>query len=279
MFLVCFLKIMHPVVNKDVLVIVPTHSRDHTFSYTVESILNQSYKNFNLAIIGDGVDDEYKKNIQKIADSDDRIFFYDNVKTKLTGRTGEVHRNQPIQDFNPKYITYCGDDDLLISNHIEKMVEEIQGYDFVHPVAYMLKQKGNNSEYINRFLQNKVDSIYIKAYNFISLTGVMHTKELFDKTDGWTAAPNRLGTDHHMWLKFMDIEGFKGKSSLFSTTIKINRSGIKMQQKVTLKDELEFIKEWSEAIKVEGFIEKWNSYIDQVIANKKGNPVVYNIKE
>ena len=66
MFLVCFLKTMHPLVNKDVLVIVPTHSRDHTFSYTVESILNQSYKNFNLAIIGDGVDDEYKKNIQKI---------------------------------------------------------------------------------------------------------------------------------------------------------------------------------------------------------------------
>jgi len=140
---------MQGVVSRDVLVIVPTHSRDHTFSYTVDSILNQSYKNFNLAIVGDGVDDEYKKNIQKIADLDDRIFFYDNVKTKLTGRTGEVHRNKPIQDFNPKYITYCGDDDLLISNHIEKMVEEIQGCDFVHPVAYMLKQKGNNSEYIN----------------------------------------------------------------------------------------------------------------------------------
>jgi glycosyltransferase involved in cell wall biosynthesis len=46
---------MHPLVNKDVLVIVPTNSRDHTFSYTIDSILNQSYKNFNLAIVGDGV--------------------------------------------------------------------------------------------------------------------------------------------------------------------------------------------------------------------------------
>jgi hypothetical protein len=77
----------------------------------------------------------------------------------------------------------------------------------------------------------------------------------------------------------MDIEGFKGKSSLFSTTIKINRSGIKMQQGVTLEDELEFIKEWSEAIKDKGFIKKWNLYIDQVVANKKGNPVIYDIKQ
>jgi glycosyltransferase involved in cell wall biosynthesis len=130
---------MHPVVNKDVLVIVPTHSRDHTFSYTIDSILNQSYKNFNLAIIGDGVTEEYKKNIQKIVDSDDRVFFYDNKKTKLTGKTGEVHRNKPIEDFNPKYITYCGDDDLLIPNHIEKMLEEIQGYDFVNPVPLPYK--------------------------------------------------------------------------------------------------------------------------------------------
>jgi hypothetical protein len=52
-----------------------------------------------------------------------------------------------------------------------------------------------------------------------------------------------------------------------------------MQQGVTLKDEVEFIKEWSQAIKDKGFIKKWNSYIDQVITNKKGNPVVYNIKE
>ena len=279
MFLVYFLKTMQDVVSRDVLVIVPTHSRDHTFSYTIDSILNQSYKNFNLAIIGDGVSEEYKKNIQKIVDSDDRIFFYDNKKNRDTGRTGEVHRNKPIQDFNPKYITYCGDDDLLISNHIEKMVEEIQGYDFVHPIAYMVKQKNNNSEYLGRFLQNRVDSIYIKAYNFISLTGAMHTKELFDKTDGWTPAKGGRGTDHNMWLKFLEVDGFKGKSSLFSTTIKINRSSCKKQDKVTLEDELDFIKEWSEAIKDKGFIEKWNSYIDQVVANKKGNPVIYDIKQ
>ena len=279
MFLVCFLKTMHPLVNKDVLVIVPTHSRDHTFSYTIDSILNQSYKNFNLAIVGDGVTEEYKKIIQKIVDSDDRVFFYDNKKTKLTGKTGEVHRNKPIEDFNPKYITYCGDDDLLIPNHIEKMLEEIQGYDFVNPVPYMVKQKDTKAEYLGRFLDNKVDAIYFKAYNFVSLTGVMHTKKIFDRVGGWTAAPNALGTDHNMWLKFVKVKDFKAKGSRFSTTIKINRSGIKKQYKITLDDELEFIKEWSEAIKDKGFVEKWNAYMDQVIVNKKANPTVYDIKQ
>ena len=65
MFLVYFLKTMQDVVSRDVLVIVPTHSRDHTFIYTIDSILNQSYKNFNLAIIGDGVNEEYKKIFRK----------------------------------------------------------------------------------------------------------------------------------------------------------------------------------------------------------------------
>jgi hypothetical protein len=46
-----------------------------------------------------------------------------------------------------------------------------------------------------------------------------------------------------------------------------------------LEDELEFIKEWSEAIKDKGFVEKWNAYMDQVIVNKKGNPEVYDIKQ
>jgi len=248
---------------RDVLVIVPTYSRQHTIAYTIASILNQTYSNFNLAIIGDGVSDEYKKIIQKIAESDDRIHFYDNPKSK---RVGEPYRNSVIKEFNPKYITYCGDDDLFISNHIEKMLDEIKGYDFVHPLAYWVMHRTTDAKFFDRFLDDpNALQWLLDGNNFISLTGAMHTKEIFDRTDGWTTTPEGTPTDRYMWGKFFALDNFKAKSSRLCTTIKISHSGVKKLQGVDLHIELETIKQWHKTINKDMFMKQWEQYIKNVV--------------
>ena len=248
---------------KKVLVIVPTHSREHTLEYTVKSILNQTYTDFNLAIIGDGVSESYKKIIQKIVELDKRIYFYDNPKSE---RTGEPYRNEVIKKFNPKYITYCGDDDLFISNHISTMVDEIRGYDFVHPLAYWIIHKSNDATFFDRFLDNK-ESLdwFLKGNNFISLTGAMHTKEIFNKTEGWTTTPKGFSTDRYMWGKFFDIDGFKPRSSRKCTTIKISYSTLKAKNNITPEDELSLIKHWFNVISNKAFIKQWEAYIKNTV--------------
>ena len=115
-----------------VLVIMPTHNKADRIKYSIDSVLKQTYPDFDFAIVGDGVGDDTRYVIEEFKKIDSRITFYDNEKGYE--KIGEENRDKVIKDFpDAEYITYLADDDLFIKNHIEVMLKEIKGYDFVHP--------------------------------------------------------------------------------------------------------------------------------------------------
>ena len=67
--------------NPLITVITPTYNRSNLLiSRAVKSVLNQTYKNFEFIIVGDGCTDDTEKKLKKIKDK--RIQFY-NIKKKF----------------------------------------------------------------------------------------------------------------------------------------------------------------------------------------------------
>ena len=111
----------------NVSVIVPIYNAESTIERCVNSILNQSYKNFELILIDDGsTDNSLKviinnyKNIKNI-----KIITQKNIGVART-------RNKGIKIAKGKYIMFIDNDDFIDIDYIEKHVDKIKkGFDVV----------------------------------------------------------------------------------------------------------------------------------------------------
>lgn len=100
--------------NEKVSVIVPVHNAEKYLAETMESILNQSYKDLELLIVDDASSDGSMKVAASF--SDDRIRLLTN-----TGRHSAADaRNLGIREATGRYIAYLDADDIWDKKKIEK---------------------------------------------------------------------------------------------------------------------------------------------------------------
>jgi len=106
--------------NLFISVIVPTYNRSDLISETIKSILNQTYRNFELIIVDDGSTDNTEEVIRKFKDS--RIKY---IKTDNWGGPARP-RNIGIKKAKGEYIAFCDDDDMWDKKKLEKQIPHFQ---------------------------------------------------------------------------------------------------------------------------------------------------------
>ena len=100
-------------------VIIPTYNREHFLKRTVDSILSQTFKDFELIIVDDGSTDHTKDLIDTY--EDDRIvYFY----KENGGQNSAV--NMGLQKARGEYIAFCDSDDTWMPKKLEKCMEKYQ---------------------------------------------------------------------------------------------------------------------------------------------------------
>lgn len=98
-------------------VIMPLYNGEKYLRESINSILNQSYENFELIIVNDGSKDKSEELIQKI--SDNRITLLSNE----ANRGLAFSLNKGINNALGKYILRMDADDLALPNRIKRQVE------------------------------------------------------------------------------------------------------------------------------------------------------------
>jgi glycosyltransferase involved in cell wall biosynthesis len=116
---------------------------------TIPSILNQTYQNFEVVIVGDHCIDNTSELVQQISDS--RLRFHDLPKRGKYPKDhwnrwfvqGTVPRNQGLRLARGKWLAWISDDDVLLPNHFESLLRFAQkgNYEFVS-AAYTLEKNG-----------------------------------------------------------------------------------------------------------------------------------------
>lgn len=119
-------------INKDkplVSVLIPTYNRAEILTRrTIPSILNQTYENIEIIIVGDNCSDETSRMISKI--KDDRIIFHNlsergkypqNPKDRWMV-AGTAPANKAIELASGQWIAPLDDDDEFLKDHIEVLL-------------------------------------------------------------------------------------------------------------------------------------------------------------
>ncbi|MBD0381815.1 glycosyltransferase family 2 protein [Paenibacillus sedimenti] len=106
-------------------VIIPTYNRPLELSELVESLSRQTYQNLQIIIVND-----FGPSVDFIAE------LYPELRIQIVNmpqNLKHVHaRNRGLQEVRGDFIMLCDDDDMLLPIHVERMLQEIEGYDLVY---------------------------------------------------------------------------------------------------------------------------------------------------
>jgi len=111
-------------------IIIPTYNRAHLIGETLDSVLAQTYTNWECIVVDDGSTDNTAEVVQSYQDKDTRFYFHQRPQDRPKG--ANACRNYGFELSKGEYIQWLDSDDLLGSNKIYKQVEVLE------------KQKGNS---------------------------------------------------------------------------------------------------------------------------------------
>ena len=160
-------------------VVMPIRNAEKTLSKSIESILAQSYKNFEFFILDDSSTDNSSKIIYEYSINDSRIKLFSN-KVNL-GLTKSL--NILINQANNKYIARQDSDDISETSRFEKQVMYLENsqYRACTSRATIL----NKSSKIPKFSYLLPNKFVIKFKNPFIHGTLMIEKKLLDEVGGY----------------------------------------------------------------------------------------------
>lgn len=130
-------------------IIITTYCGEKTIKKAIESILKQSYQNFEILVVDDNFLSSNASNKTKevlVKLNDNRIRYFQ------TGHyNGARARNIGIKEAKGEYISFLDDDDIYLENRLEMCVETLQQhgeYDGVYTGVIIMQQSGRITECI-----------------------------------------------------------------------------------------------------------------------------------
>lgn len=156
--------------NNLVTIIVPAYNNEKNVRDTIESIINQSYKNLEIILINDGSTDKTLDILNDYKSKDSRI----KVFSQLNSGPGEA-RNYGIREMSGDYATFVDADDIigektieLLINSIKKQHVDVVRYNFFYSTNKNLKEKRGDfldldcCKFENEAIRKKLLPIFIK---------------------------------------------------------------------------------------------------------------------
>ena len=102
-------------------VILPVYNVEKYLKQCLDSIVNQTFKDFECLCVNDGSTDNSLSILQEYAQKDKRF----KIITQKNGGTS-VARNTGIKHTNTKYLTFIDSDDWITENYLEILYNKIE---------------------------------------------------------------------------------------------------------------------------------------------------------
>lgn len=161
-------------VNPRATVIISTYNRSSVLPYSVGSVIDQSVKELQILVIGDGCTDDSGEVVEGLGDS--RVEWIN-----LPERSGHqsAPNNEGLRRAEAPVVFYLGHDDLWFPHHVEVLLSAIDGG---ADVAYGMLARVAGDGSIK--LVPRARPYYAKA-SAVLPSGFAHRKSLVDKAGGW----------------------------------------------------------------------------------------------
>lgn len=177
-------------------VIISTYNRPAKLDKAIESVVKQSYRNWELFVVDDCSPGEETQAVgKKWQEADPRVHY---IRAEKNHGYGNKPRNTGILAAKGEYICYLDDDCEFLTRHIERLVAEIQATkaDVVYCDMWLVTPEGQRAEGIAR----DFDGQFLLHKNFIDTNEVLHTREIVFAVGGWDETLPRF-MDWNLWVR------------------------------------------------------------------------------
>lgn len=223
--------------NDLVSVVIPSYNRFEFLQKAIDSILNQTYKNFEIIVVNDGSTQEeyYSYKFPKVVKV---INLETNQKNILGYVSNEYIRNFGIKAARGKYLAFLDDDDLWMPEKLEIQLKSMiknsskfsstEGfyglghynkdaeYQLYNDEKYysVIKKKYSGTKFYSFLDKLKGKKFtypeiwtheFIQVHNCIITSSVIVEKKLMDVLGGFRGLPTTLKADYDCWLGLLQL--------------------------------------------------------------------------
>ncbi|QGA81060.1 glycosyltransferase family 2 protein [Candidatus Nanohalobium constans] len=185
-------------------VIVPTYKRDEKLERALESIISQTYTDFELIVVDDNPEQEDKEKVKEIVESLDKdIDLERHINDNAQGVSSA--RNLGIQNASGKYIAFLDDDDEWKPEKLEKEAEDFKqnNYDAVYS-AIEAYRDGEVQDIVRKEEKLGLEQI-LERDKIGSPSKVSVKKEVLEEINGFDEdIPS--GEDWDLWIRLIENE-------------------------------------------------------------------------
>lgn len=183
--------------NKKVSIIIPVYNSEQYIKNTLESVLNQTYQDFEIIVIDDCSNDSSKEIINKMTERDSRLIY--RLQERNCGVA--VARNTALDLSTGRYIAFLDSDDEWKKNKLEKqlrLMEEKQA-GFVFSAIEMMDETGQRRKEIRKIV-TEVTYSYLLKNTVIPTSSVLIDRNIIDD---FKMPLMRSGQDYAAWLRIL----------------------------------------------------------------------------
>lgn len=188
-------------------VIIPTYNRAHLIGRAIQSVLNQTYQDFEIIIVNDGSSDNTEDIIKAFNEERIRYIGYEENK----GAAAAI--NIGIMAARGQYIAFQDSDDEWLPEKLEKQMRVFKDTSPEVGVVYtgFWKIKGNHRVYIpSKQITRKEGDVHtiLLAGNFVTNQAAVVKTECFGKVGMFDERLPRL-VDWELFLRISEYYQFK----------------------------------------------------------------------
>lgn len=188
---------MQPAVS----VIIPTYNRAVFLKKSVQSVLDQTFKDFEIIIINNNSIDNTLEVIRSFNDNKIKIINFRNHGIIAKSR------NQGLMNSKGKYIAFLDDDDMWCPDKLEiqiKYLESHPEFDMIYSNALIIDEKGNQRGLVLNNGWAKEGRIFHDLLNgkYIPFPTVLMKRKLFESNGLFNEEPSIIAIeDYEYWVR------------------------------------------------------------------------------
>lgn len=175
-------------------VIIPAYNSSMFISHAVNSVVNQSYTNWEIIIIDDCSTDDTADIINGFVKSDERIFSISNECNLGVSKS----RNLGIERSTGDFIAFLDADDVWHKDKLKCQLDKLNNSDFDFSYTSYAIVDANGFEIKNPYIvPEKVNFEFLLRENFIGCSTVMFSRKI---ADSFKFPTNFYHEDYCLWL-------------------------------------------------------------------------------
>ena len=187
-------------------VVIPAYNAEQFLDETLESVLSQTYENWECIIVNDGSTDNTESIAKKWCEKDARFCYFYKENSGVSDT-----RNLGIKEARGEYIAFLDADDLYMPNFLEVCLENLveKDVDLVAPKMLEFWDVRNGvieDEDKKDYLYSGKEGIALFLHSNRLTMALLCKKSVMDEVGGFTW--HKKAEDLHCWLKVL-FAGYK----------------------------------------------------------------------